>query len=143
MASGLPGRPNRLAGQACESLRSARGGSLVTPGWWHSKPPAEAKFWYVIVAVPRRQVSVSSTAPLSQRSDMVVFFKGHYLPANQAHVGVMTHALAYGTGCFEGIRGYWNPDAKETYIFRVREHFARMHRSARVLNITLPFTVDE
>jgi branched-chain amino acid aminotransferase len=74
---------------------------------------------------------------------MVVFFNGHYLPANQAHVGVMTHALAYGTGCFEGIRGYWNPDAEETYIFRLAEHFERMHRSARILNITLPYSVEE
>jgi branched-chain amino acid aminotransferase len=74
---------------------------------------------------------------------MVVLLNGKYLPANQAHVGVMTHALSYGTGVFEGLRGYWNDEAKETYIFRAREHFERMHRSCRIMNITLPYSVDE
>lgn len=74
---------------------------------------------------------------------MVVHFNGDYVPANQAHVGVMTHALSYGTGVFEGLRGYWNNDAKETYIFRAREHFERMHRSCRIMSITLPYSVDE
>jgi len=85
---------------------------------------------------------VSSLA-LSQRSDMVVFLNGEYLPADQAHVGVMTHALSYGTGVFEGLRGYWNDEAAETYIFRAREHFERMLRSCRIMNFTLPYTVDE
>jgi branched-chain amino acid aminotransferase len=74
---------------------------------------------------------------------MVVYLNGEFIPANQAHVGVMTHALSYGTGIFEGIRGYWNPEAQETYIFRVREHFERMHRSARIMNIALPKSPEE
>ena len=86
---------------------------------------------------------MSSPAPLSQRSDMVVYLNGEFIPADQARVGILTHALSYGTGCFEGIRGYWNPDAHETYLFRLREHFERLHRSARILQINLPYTVDE
>jgi branched-chain amino acid aminotransferase len=74
---------------------------------------------------------------------MVVFLNGEYIPANQAHVGVMTHALSYGTGIFEGLRGYWNDTAKETYVFRAREHFERMHRSARITSIDLPYTSEE
>lgn len=74
---------------------------------------------------------------------MVVYLNGEFVPANEARLGVMTHALSYGTGCFEGIRGYWNEDAQETYIFRLREHFERMHRSARILNMTLPHSAEE
>jgi branched-chain amino acid aminotransferase len=74
---------------------------------------------------------------------MVVFLNGEYIPANQARVGVMTHGFAYGTGVFEGLRGYWNEQAQETYIFRAREHFERMHRSCRIMNIELPYSVDE
>ena len=74
---------------------------------------------------------------------MTVFLNGEFLPANQARVGVMTHALSYGTGCFEGIRAYWNEEAGEAYIFRAREHFERLHRSCRIMNITLPYSVDE
>jgi branched-chain amino acid aminotransferase len=86
---------------------------------------------------------VSSPVPLSQRSDMVVFLNGEFIPADQARVGILTHALSYGTGCFEGIRGYWNSDAQETYLFRLREHFERLHRSGRILHINIPHTVDE
>jgi branched-chain amino acid aminotransferase len=74
---------------------------------------------------------------------MVVFLNDKFVPANQAHVGVMTHALSYGTGCFEGIRAYWNDQAGENYIFRVREHFERLHRSCRITMTSLPYTVDE
>ena len=84
-----------------------------------------------------------STIPLSQRTDMVVFLNGEFIPADQAKVGVMTHALAYGTGVFEGLRGYWNNEASETYIFRAREHFERMHRSCKIMSIELPYSVDD
>lgn len=81
--------------------------------------------------------------PLSQQSDAVVFFNGKFVSGKDAHVGVMNHALSYGTGCFEGIRGYWNDQAEELYIFRLREHYERLHRSCRIVNIQLPYTVDE
>lgn len=86
---------------------------------------------------------MSDSAALSQRSDMVVFLNGEFIPADQARLGVMAHAVSYGTGCFEGIRGYWNPEAEEVYLFRVREHYERLHRSCRITNIELPYTVDE
>jgi branched-chain amino acid aminotransferase len=88
-------------------------------------------------------MSVPTNVPLSERSDMVVFLNGEIIPANQARVGVMTHAISYGTGCFEGIRGYYNPTADELYVFRAREHYERLHRSCRILSMTLPYSVDE
>ena len=72
-------------------------------------------------AAARRQVSVSTPIPLSQRSDMVVFLNGEFIPADQARVGVMTHALSYGTGCFEGIRAYWNESNKPFCVMSRRE----------------------
>jgi branched-chain amino acid aminotransferase len=91
----------------------------------------------------RRLPSVSDTAPLSQRHDATVFLNGSYVRGDEARVGVLTHGFAYGTGCFEGIRGYWNADREDVYIFRAREHFERLHRSCRIVNIHLPYTVDE
>src|SRR5262245_17905358 len=91
----------------------------------------------------RRRMSVPTNVPLSERSDMVVFLNGEIIPADQARVGVMTHAISYGTGCFEGIRGYYNPTADEVYVFRAREHYERLHRSCRILSMTLPYSVDE
>jgi branched-chain amino acid aminotransferase len=72
-----------------------------------------------------------------------VFLNGEFVAGDQARVGVMTHALAYGTGCFEGIRGYWNERRQDVYIFRAREHFERLHHSCRIMQIALPYSVDE
>ena len=77
------------------------------------------------------------------QSEMQCFFKGRFMPFAEARVGVMTHALNYGTGCFEGIRAYWNADHEQLYLLKAGEHFERLHRSCRVLRIKLPYSVAE
>jgi branched-chain amino acid aminotransferase len=71
------------------------------------------------------------------------FFKGEIVPIEEAKISIMTHAFNYGTGCFEGIRAYWNGEEEQLYVFRMKEHFKRLHRSCRILRIELPFTVEE
>jgi len=71
------------------------------------------------------------------------FFKGQFVPIEQAQVSVMTHGLNYGTGCFEGIRAYWNQDEEQLYAFRLDEHYERLHRSCRILRIELSYTAKE
>jgi branched-chain amino acid aminotransferase len=71
------------------------------------------------------------------------FFKGQFVPIQEARISVMTHAFNYGTGCFEGIRAYWNDREEQLFIFRLREHFERLLRSCRILRIGLPYGVDE
>jgi len=71
------------------------------------------------------------------------FFADRIVPIEEAKVSVMTHGLNYGTGCFEGIRAYWNDGAQQLYVFRMKEHYERMHRSARILRIELAQTADE
>lgn len=74
---------------------------------------------------------------------MVVFLNGEFVPGDQARIGVLTHGFSYGTGCFEGIRGYWNAEHEEVYLFRPRAHYERLQRSCRILNMKLPYSVDE
>jgi branched-chain amino acid aminotransferase len=76
-------------------------------------------------------------------NDSIVFAGGGFQKYGDAKVGLMTHGLNYGTGCFEGIRGYWNADERELYLLQLREHYERLHASARILLMTLPHTVDE
>lgn len=71
------------------------------------------------------------------------FFKGQFVPIEEARISIQTHAFNYGTGCFEGIRAYWNQDHEQLYVFRLREHYERLLRSCRILHIHLPYTVDE
>ncbi len=71
------------------------------------------------------------------------FFKGEFVPIGEAKVSIMTHALHYGTGCFEGIRAYWNQEEEQLYVFRLAEHYERLHRSCRILFMDLPYSVEE
>ena len=71
------------------------------------------------------------------------YFNGDFVPLNEAKVSVMTNAFNYGTGCFEGIRGNWNAEEEQLYVFRLREHYERLLRSCKILKIVLPHTVDE
>ena len=64
-------------------------------------------------------VSKSQSTPLF--GDPYAFFRGEFVPLKDAKVNVMTHALRYGTGMFEGIRGNWNEEQGAVNIFRLRE----------------------
>lgn len=68
---------------------------------------------------------------------------GEFVPAEHGTISVRTHGFAYGTGCFEGIRGYWNESEQQVYLFRLREHYERLLRSCKILQISLPHTVDQ
>jgi branched-chain amino acid aminotransferase len=73
----------------------------------------------------------------------VAFFEKKFVPLSEAKVGVMTHALNYGTACFEGIRGNWNAKDGQMYLFRIKEHYERLHKSCRILKINLAFDVEK
>jgi len=71
------------------------------------------------------------------------FFQKQFVPLEEARIGIMTHALHYGTAVFEGIRGNWNNKQKQTHLFRLKEHYERLRKGCRVLNISLPYSIDE
>lgn len=71
------------------------------------------------------------------------FLDGRYLPIRDARISVMTHAFNYGTGVFEGIRAYWNEDQGQLYVLHLREHYARLLRSCRIMRLEIPYGVDE
>jgi branched-chain amino acid aminotransferase len=73
----------------------------------------------------------------------VLFMNGEFIPAERGVISVRTHAFAYGTGCFEGIRGYWSKEDQQIYLFRLREHYERLLRSAKILRMELPYTIDQ
>ena len=73
----------------------------------------------------------------------VIFMNGKFIPAEQGVIPVRTHGFSYGTGCFEGIRGYWNEEDQQVYLFRLREHYERFLNSCKILQISLPYTVEQ
>lgn len=71
------------------------------------------------------------------------FFQKQFMPLSEAKMGILTHAFHYGTGCFEGIRGNWNSDQQQLYLFRLQDHYKRMLDGCRILKIKLPYSLDE
>lgn len=71
------------------------------------------------------------------------FFEGRQVPLEEATVRVDTHALHYGTAAFEGVRGNWNPEHGKVYIFRLREHYERLIRGCSILQMEVPYSVDD
>ena len=72
-----------------------------------------------------------------------LFMNGEFLPAERGVISVRAHGFAYGTGCFEGIRGYWNEQEKQVYLFRAREHYQRLLKSCQILQMTLPYSAEQ
>ena len=71
------------------------------------------------------------------------YFHKQFVPLSEAKIGIMTHCLHYGTAIFEGIRGNWNSQQKQIYLFRLKEHYQRLQNGCRLLQIDLPYTIDE
>ena len=71
------------------------------------------------------------------------YFHKQFVPLSEAKIGIMTHCLHYGTAVFEGIRGNWNSQQQQIYLFRPKQHYQRMHNGCRVIKINLPYSVDE
>jgi branched-chain amino acid aminotransferase len=79
----------------------------------------------------------------SRYSDSWVFLDGDIVRYHEAYLPPMTHALHYGTGCFEGIRAYWNATQNQLYLLKAEPHYARLRRSAAILRLSVPHSSDE
>src|SRR6266478_6382487 len=73
--------------------------------------------------------------PTTAVYDGFAYFQGKIVPFAQANVSIGTHALNYGTACFEGIRGYWNAEHNEIYLLKLAEHYRRFLKSAALAMI--------
>jgi branched-chain amino acid aminotransferase len=72
----------------------------------------------------------------------IAYHGGQFVPIEDAHVPIMTQALQYGTGVFEGIRAYVQDDGGHA-LFRAPEHFRRFLASCSMLRIEVGLSVDE
>ena len=72
-----------------------------------------------------------------------IWKNGELVPWAEATCHVLSHSLHYGSGVFEGIRCYKVPDEDKSFVFRLRDHMERLHRSCKIAQIDLPYSVDE
>ena len=82
------------------------------------------------------------TNPGTRPPNTWVYFNGDVVRYHDVHLGLMTHALHYGTGCFEGIRAYWNPQREQLFLLQAGAHYDRLRRSGRILRMELPHDTE-
>jgi branched-chain amino acid aminotransferase len=71
----------------------------------------------------------------------LIWMNGEFVAWEDANVHVLTHGLHYGTGVFEGIRAY--ETERGTAIFRHHDHLDRLHRSAELYHMRVPYSIEE
>ena len=70
-----------------------------------------------------------------------IWMNGSLVNWDDAKVHVLTHTLHYGTGVFEGIRAY--ETANGPAVFRLTDHIKRLHNSAKIMGMEMPYSVEE
>src|SRR3989440_5559058 len=72
-----------------------------------------------------------------------VYHDGEFGRYHDVRLGLMTHALHYGTGCFEGIRAYWNAEQDQLFLLQAAAHYKRLRRSAAILRLNIPHSDED
>lgn len=72
-----------------------------------------------------------------------IWFKGEIIDVNDAKVNALAPTAQFGLNVFEGIPCYWNDEQKQLYAFRLDDHYNRLQKSARLLQIDCPYSKDE
>jgi len=76
-------------------------------------------------------------------SERLIWYKGEILHVNDAKINILAPTSQFGLNVFEGIPCYWNEREGQLYAFRLKAHYDRLLRSARLIQIDCPYTADE
>ena len=90
-------------------------------------------------AKTRGQASEQKATPHPQWA----FFKGKFVPIDDAKISIMTQVVNYGIGAFGGIRAYWNEEGEQLYVFRIQDHVRRFLNAGKLFNATLPYSAED
>lgn len=73
----------------------------------------------------------------------LIWLDGNIIDVNEAKIPVLAPTAQFGLNVFEGIPGYWNEEKEQLFAFRLDDHYARLLRSARLLEIDCPYTKEQ
>ena len=76
-------------------------------------------------------------------ANRLIWLKGEILNVNDAKVNVLSPTSQFGLNVFEGIPCYWNEDSKQLYAFRLDDHYNRLLKSAKLLQLDCKFTKED
>ncbi len=92
---------------------------------------------------PALKTRGQNAVPPAARHTQWAFFKGEFVPIDDAKVSIMSQVVNYGIGAFGGIRGYWNEDKQQLYVFRLSDHIRRFLTACKLFNATLPYSAED
>ena len=72
-----------------------------------------------------------------------IWFKGEILDINDAKINIMAPTSQFGLNVFEGIPCYWNEEEKQLYAFRLDDHYERLMRSIKLIQIDCPYSKED
>lgn len=72
-----------------------------------------------------------------------IWYKEEIVNVNDAKINILAPTAQFGLNVFEGIPCYWNEEAKQLYAFRLDDHYNRLLRSAKLIQINCPYTKDD
>lgn len=75
--------------------------------------------------------------------EKMCYFQGKLCKVKDANVNIQTHSFNYGTGVFGGVRGYYNADKKNIFIFRLYEHWERLILSSKIMQMKWKMSYDQ
>lgn len=75
-------------------------------------------------------------------ANRLIWFKGQIMNVNEAKVNVLSPTSQFGLNVFEGIPCYWNDEQKQLYAFRLSDHYDRLIRSAKLIQLASPYTKE-
>lgn len=76
-------------------------------------------------------------------ANRLIWFKGQIMNINDAKVNVLSPTSQFGLNVFEGIPCYWNDEQKQLYAFRLSEHYDRLIRSAKLIQLNSPYSKND
>ena len=78
-----------------------------------------------------------------ETAERLLWFKGELVHVNDAKINVLSPSAQFGLNVFEGIPCYWNSEQGQLYAFRLDEHYSRLLRSARMIQLDCPYTAED
>lgn len=72
-----------------------------------------------------------------------IWYKGEIVNVNDAKINILAPTAQFGLNVFEGIPCYWNDEEKQLYAFRLDDHYNRLIRSARLIQINCPYSKED
>lgn len=80
---------------------------------------------------------------MEKTRERYIFQNGQIIPFGDAKVHALNTAMKYASSVYDAWRGYWDSEHGELYLFRLREHLERLQRSAKIVQIQCPHSIEE